>query len=77
MENRNNIYIKFNGLDDALIGFDDYLEKNIYSIDLILELLMSDGISYEEAYDYFFENVFGAFDKSECPVIINRLTRTI
>jgi len=62
MENRNNIYIKFNGLDDALIGFDDYLEKNIYSIDLILELLMSDGISYEEAYDYFFENVFGAFD---------------
>jgi hypothetical protein len=41
------------GLDEAVIGVDQSLERLVYSIDDIIELYVEQGMTQEEAIDYY------------------------
>lgn len=46
-------FVILEGLDDAVIGVDQSLERLVYSIGDIIELYIEQGMTQEEAIDYF------------------------
>jgi hypothetical protein len=68
-----NTFMKLEGFEDALVGFDNNCQRYIYSIDLILELLMKDGMSYEEADEHFYQHINKTCTGDFSPIIMNRI----
>lgn len=64
-------FVKLEGFDEAIIGFDNNQGKFIYSVDTILEMLMRDGMSYEESNDYFYNYINTKCTGVNAPVIMN------
>ena len=64
-------FVKLEGFDEAIIGFDNNQGKFIYSVDTILEMLMRDGMSYEESNDYFYNYINNKCTGVNAPVIMN------
>ena len=72
--------LKMDGLDDAIVGSADVwvpngagartIEKLIYSGDKIVEVLMAQGMTEEEAYEFVDFNIAGAYMGEETPVIV-------
>jgi hypothetical protein len=60
------------GLDDALVGVGQQFNKflAIYSRSKCIEIFMRDGLSQEEAEEYFETNVVGAYVGEHTPVFI-------
>lgn len=56
------------GFDEAIIGIDYESKKIVYSIKKSIELLVNDGMPYEEAVEHFFFNVCGAFVGELTPI---------
>jgi len=52
--------IKADGFDDAIIGLEQQQMKLVYSVPLCIEVLMKDGMSMDEAIEYFEFNVRGS-----------------
>jgi len=46
-------FVLLEGLDEAVIGVDQSLERLVYSIDDIIELYVEQGMTQEEAIDYY------------------------
>lgn len=61
-------FLKADGLDGAVIGFDEKSERLIYSVTKIIEILMSDGMSDEDALDYYYYNIAGAYVGEKTPI---------
>lgn len=65
--------IFFSGLDDALIGigqqFNDHVA--VYDYDRIIDLLMSMGMDSEEADEYFWYNIQGAYVGEHTPIVLH------
>lgn len=65
--------ILFTGLDDALIGigqqFNRYLA--VYDYDKIIETLMASDMDPEEADDFFWFNIQGAYVGENTPIILH------
>jgi hypothetical protein len=70
--------IVFDGLDEAFIGVGRSFNKPVacYSRDMIIELLMSDGMSDLEADEYFEFNIAGSYLGEQTPVIIEPCIRS-
>ena len=72
--------IKADGFDQAIIGFTDSWSGDsrphrlIYSGERILEILMRDGMSYQDAIEFFEFNVAGAYVGEETPIFVWPLT---
>jgi len=49
------------GFDDAILGIDNKNMRLIYSIKKCIEILVSKGMSKDEASEYFYFNVEGAY----------------
>ena len=47
--------------------------KVCYSLEKILEILMEDGMTYEEAVEYYEYNVVGAWMGDQTPAFLNTL----
>jgi hypothetical protein len=62
-------FIKINGFDDAIIGITTD-SKLVYSIDTIINILMKD-MSEDDAYEYFYFNIEGAYLGEQTPIYIN------
>lgn len=60
--------LKADGLDDAIIGIDDMSMRLIYSVSKCIELLIAEGMSDEEAIEYFDFNVKGAWLGDKTPI---------
>jgi hypothetical protein len=59
------------GFDDAVIGVDEKSMRLIYSVSKCLEILIIDsqeGMSYEEAQEFFEFNVSGAYMGEKTPI---------
>ena len=56
------------GLDSAIIGVDERGERLVYSVAKILDALMVDGLTYEEALEYYEFNVGGAYWGEKTPI---------
>ncbi len=62
------------GLDKACIGVAHRYTGDVacYDMDLCIEALMEDGMTCEDAREYFDYNVLGAFIGEHTPVFIER-----
>jgi len=57
------------GFDGAIIGFSKgKIRKVIYSIQKCIEILMLDGMDEDEASEYFYFNVKGAYVGEKTPL---------
>lgn len=65
------------GFDDAIVGMAERINLNpvvAYSVPKMIEIMMQrDGMTYEEAYEYYEFNILGAWVGDNTPVFINSL----
>lgn len=62
-------FLKADGLDKAVIGFDETSERLIYSVSKILQILMEDdGMTDEEALEHYYYNIVGAYVGEKTPI---------
>ena len=60
-------FLKADGLDEAIIGIDENSMRLIYSVKKCIEILCND-MSHEEAVEYFYFNVSGAYMGEKTPI---------
>ncbi len=60
-------FLKADGFDDAIIGFDEHSLRLIYSMSKCLDILMED-MSDEDALEHFYYNVSGAYVGEQTPI---------
>lgn len=60
--------LKADGFDDAVIGIDENSMRLVYSVKLCIEKLITEGMSMEDAIDYFNFNVSGAYVGEKTPI---------
>jgi hypothetical protein len=65
-------FLKADGFDDAVIGFDEHSLRLIYSMSKCLDILMED-MSDEDALEHFYYNVSGAYVGEQTPIWCNDL----
>jgi hypothetical protein len=65
-------FLKADGFDDAIIGFDENSLRLIYSMSKCLDILMED-MSDEDALEHFYYNVSGAYVGEQTPIWCNDL----
>ena len=59
------------GLNDAVVGISYGVEpKTVYSVHKIIEILMEDGMEWEEAIEHFSYNIGGAYVGEKTPIFI-------
>lgn len=59
--------------DEAIIGTVQRVDRSpvvCYSVDKIVEILMEDGMSQEEAYEYYEYNILGAYIGEGTPMFL-------
>lgn len=62
-------FLKADGFDDAVIGFDVNSMNLIYSMSKCIDILMmDDNMDEEEALEYFYFNVSGAYVGEKTPI---------
>jgi hypothetical protein len=68
-------FLKADGLDDAVIGFsNDFIL--VYDSEKCIELLIEDNeLDYEDAVDYFYFNIAGAYMGEKTPIFINLIDK--
>tara|TARA_R110000823_G_scaffold18402_3_gene57697 strand:+ start:9056 stop:9316 length:261 start_codon:yes stop_codon:yes gene_type:complete len=70
-EIKDNVPLRAEGLDEAIIGSDYTDQRTVYSIELILEVLMvRDEMSVEEAVEFFDFNIGGAYVGPMTPIYV-------
>jgi hypothetical protein len=57
-----------NGFDDAILGYDSSSGKVIYSIKKSIDILVSEGLNLEDAYEHFEFNVRGSYVGDKTPI---------
>ena len=60
--------LKADGFDDAIIGIDNSHMRLIYSKNTCIEILISDGMTEEDALEYFECNVSSAWVGEKTPI---------
>tara|TARA_R100000655_G_scaffold1110_2_gene4437 strand:+ start:3660 stop:3914 length:255 start_codon:yes stop_codon:yes gene_type:complete len=63
--------IVWDGFDDAIIGYDMREWKVIYDEAKMAEILIADGMTYEDAIDYLRVNVFSTYVGEHTPINIH------
>lgn len=61
-------FLKADGFDEAVIGVDESDMRLIYSVSKCIDTLMLDGMSEEDAIDYFTFNVSGSYVGDKTPI---------
>lgn len=61
---------KADGFDDAIIGLEPLSGKVIYDIDLMVSVLMEEGLDNVEAIEYLDYNVLNAYVGEQTPIYI-------
>lgn len=56
------------GFNEAIIGIDENSMRLIYSVGKCVEILMKDGMEYDDALEYFNYNVSGAYMGVKTPI---------
>ena len=61
------------GFDDAIIGIDDANIRVVYDVFKIISILIQDGMSTDEAFEYYEYNILGAYVGEKTPLFIKPL----
>lgn len=66
-------FVKADGFDNAVIGIEDEEMRLVYSVDKCIEILMSQGIEYDKALNFFDCNVRGTWMGDKTPIWVKLL----
>jgi hypothetical protein len=61
-------FLKADGFDEAVMGFDLNSDRLIYSISKMLEILMNDGMEKMDAIEYLEFNTFATYVGEKTPI---------
>jgi len=56
------------GFDAAIIGIDTVNYRVVYNKEIMIEVLIAEGMSYEDALEHFSYNIEGAYVGEETPI---------
>jgi hypothetical protein len=56
------------GFDDAILGCCEYSQRVVYSSKKCIEILMEQNMTEDEALEYFYNNVAGAYVGEQTPI---------
>ena len=59
------------GFDDAVIGIEPLTMRVVYDIDKVIEILIGQGMSHDEAVEYYEFNIVGAYVGEQTPLFVN------
>ena len=67
--------LKADGFDEAILGVVQRMgiQAICYDQDKVIDILMEDGMSYEEAVEYFEFNIAGAWVGESTPFFMQRM----
>ena len=65
--------LQADGFDDAVIGIEPLSGKVIYDIDKMITVLISEGLSNEEAIEYLDYNVLNTYVGEQTPIYIQTI----
>jgi len=60
------------GFDDAIIGFDENAVRLVYDIDVIIDILIEEGMTYEEAREHYDYNIAGGYIGEGTPIFVKK-----
>jgi hypothetical protein len=61
-------FLKADGFDNAVIGVDETTMRLIYSVKKCIEILIEEGMTYEDAMEHFSFNVSGSYVGEKTPI---------
>jgi hypothetical protein len=62
-------FLKADGLDEAIIGYDDFTGRLIYSMSKIINILIeNDGMTEEDALEHYYYNIHGGYVGEKTPI---------
>ena len=61
------------GFDDAIIGVDEVNLRVVYDIDEIINILMRDEMTFDNAFEYYDYNIAGAYVGEKTPVFVRKI----
>lgn len=61
-------FLTADGFDEAIIGYHQQSERLIYSVRKCVEILVEDGMTVQDAEEYFYFNVEGAYVGEKTPI---------
>ena len=61
------------GFDDAIIGVDDENVRVVYDVFKIISILIQDGMSTDEAFEFYHYNILGAYVGEKTPLFVKLL----
>ena len=67
-------FVIADGFDDAIIGVDDNNLKIVYDIVEVINILIREGMSVDEAIEYYEYNIAGAYVGENTPSFIRLIT---
>lgn len=56
------------GFDDAILGLDEQTMRVVYSVSKCIDILVSEGMTFEDAYEHFDFNVRGSYVGEKTPI---------
>jgi hypothetical protein len=62
-------FLKADGLDEAIIGYDDQTGRLIYSMSKIIDILIiNDEMTEEDALEHYYYNIHGGYLGEKTPI---------
>jgi len=61
-------FLKADGFDEAVIGLDEPSLRLIYSVKKIIDILIGEGMTEEDALEHFYYNVSGGYVGELTPI---------
>lgn len=62
--------LKADGLDDAILGIEENSMRLVYSKSKVIEILMSEDMTEEDALEHYYYNIVGAYVGEKTPIFI-------
>ena len=70
------VILTADGFDEAIIGYVTGEERIIYSVPKCIDVLIEQGMSYEDAKEYFDYNVLGSYVGENTPIFLDNIKST-
>lgn len=58
------------GFDDAIIGFDEVGRRLVYDIDKVIDILILDGMTYDDAIKFYDFEILDAYIGEGTPIFV-------
>lgn len=66
----NDEFLFADGFDEAIIGVEEEGMRIVYDIGQIIRILMKDGMTTDDAYDFYHYNIVGSYVGEKTPLFV-------